>query len=179
MAQSTAQNVAGAAFPNFTRSFTLPNGDEMEVSFPRRHTKPADMTDAKLLRFDQHLAHTFLAPFAKKMIADKKTPTQAEVETAWLAFELGAARAVGTGSTIRERAAAIVADQVLAPSKTYMKGEKGKMTERILSAIDAGTALPATVEKFDAALAQLKAEAEAKRGTATKKESVSSDTIQI
>jgi hypothetical protein len=183
MAQTAQTNVtqhpaSQASLPPMKRSITV-NDTEVEVELPRRYTSPSQMTDALMLRFDRHCAFSFLAPFAKKCVADKKVPTPAEVAAAWLAWDIGKAREVGTGTTIRERAAALVAEQVLPPGKTYAKGDKGKMTTRILNAIDDGSALPATVEKFDAALAKLRKEAEAKRGTKSSKESTTADAITI
>jgi hypothetical protein len=176
---NVAQHPASAAsLPPMKRSITV-NDQEVEVELPRRYTSPSQMTDALMLRFDRHCAFSFLAPFAKKCVADKKVPTPEEVSAAWLAWDIGKAREVGTGSTIRERAAALVADALLPAGKTYAKGQKGAMTERIVAAIDDGSASERTTALFNDALAKLRKEAEAKRGTKTTKESVASDSIEV
>ena len=178
-AHNVAQHPASAApLPDMKRELTI-GGNEVEISLPRRHTAPEHMTDAKLLRFDQFIAWYWASGFAKKHKDDKTPPTPEEAVKDWLAFELGAARAVGTGATIRERAAALVADALLPPGKTYAKGQKGAMTDRIVTAIDDGSASERTTKLFNDALAKLRAEAEAKRGTKVKTESVASDSIDV
>lgn len=175
---ATREHGNGSAPAFITREITI-GGNEIEYNAAVKYRAGHVLTEKEASWLQARAVWYHNSGFAKKHKDDTTPPTQAQYDESWSKFDLGMAREVGTGQTIRERAAAAVADSLLARGETYAKGQKGAMVERILAAIDDNSAKPATVERFNAALAKLRAEAEAKRGTAVKKTSRDAASVEI
>lgn len=175
-AQHAQHGNGGTAPAEFVkRSVSYANGEEVDYDAAPCFAVGHVMTEPQAKWCNVRVAWFATSAFAKKHKDDKTPATQAEFDAyirdfnrRLLAGEV-AVREIGTGKTIRERAAAIVADSIMPGLKgrKYKPGEENLrdvLIDRVLDAVENGTASAERQNLFDDALAKLKAEAEAKRG---------------
>lgn len=183
MARTAAQTSGNGTVATLTRDVPYAEGETMEIAFPRKYLSVSDVSDDDLLILDQFRATRFIGNMRSYVERQGKTYTSDEILALYDKYKVGAPREIGSGKSIRERAANATALALLVAQKgasaTFKKGDQGKTADRILQAIDDGSASDATRDVFNAELAKLRAEAEAKRGTKSTKTSVEGDAVAI